>query len=91
MDSYDHRLTIAFTDVGSLEELLGALLVFRFKLLSLSPSSQFMAPTERNSYINYKELPCTLNESLILIIIIYNHDYSDHGNQQNMRLKENLK
>ena len=34
-----------------------------------------------------KELPCTL----ILIIIIYNHDYSDHGNQQNMRLKENLK
>ena len=37
MDSYDHRLTIAFTDVGSLEELLGALLVFGFKLL-LAPS-----------------------------------------------------
>ena len=24
VDSYDHKLTIAFTDVGSLEQLLGA-------------------------------------------------------------------
>ena len=51
MDSYDHRLTIAFTDVGSLEELLGALLVFGFKLL-LAPSGALVVIMVYYIYIN---------------------------------------